>query len=431
MMNFRRWILVIGMPFLLLSFYCRICATEYKVSNGKSIAVYGDKGAFLTTSLNELLYWNDTEQKWTRLMTLIPEIRQMDCLGDGTKLMGTDDAGQAWLWNGSPAPGGSWSDPRPGKTYEWIILDPVTDERRGLIQGLDGVWESWDIPSDPVWNTYIPAGPEGSQRMKTLLLVDTKSPEFHRWQRGDYGYRVALNRSGMTTPFKIFAYTEDPDFVLARIVNPPSPTPWLDTPADTVKDPDLVFPKQISYDEVEQNLWCVDENGWPWHWNNEYQGWELRRDRGEAPYVPPIEEKPTDFDAVKRLLRIQDDFYVRTTYINGDYAPVVIIFKDNMVLHLILGERSRSVIQDLKVYIFEEKERAHKFHNILLLPHERPQKLVRLPQSAGAVGGVGEKFVDSRIRENHYLERLFMANNIIADPRELGVYPAEHRLIRR
>jgi hypothetical protein len=427
-MNLRRWLLGVG--FLLLS-CCRLAGTEFLVSNGQAITAYGDKGAFLITSLRELLYWNDTQQKWLRLMTLIPTgIRQIDCLGDGTKLMGTDGDGTLWGWNGVPTPGGLWTENRPGKKYDWVILDPVSDERRGLIQGLETVWESWDKPVGGDWNSYIPVGPESASRMETLILVDTKSPEFHRWQRGDFGYRVALNQSGQTTPFKIFAYTEDPDRALDRVVNPPSPTPWLDSPADTVKDPDLVLAKQISYDEQEKNLWCVDENGWPWHWNDEFQGWELRRTRGEAPYGPPVEVEDK-YGEIRKLLCAQDDYYVRTTYIEGDYKPLVIIFKDSQIIHFILGEMSKSDIHDIQICIFEARKPQHNFDNILLLPKERPQKLVRLPKSAGSVGGVGEVKLDDRIRENHYLERLLIANGVIASQRDIGVYPAEHRLVRR
>ncbi|MBU1008140.1 hypothetical protein KKA53_03625 [Candidatus Dependentiae bacterium] len=426
-MNFRHVALLAVIPVLLVCFVGNLAGADPQISNGKSIAAYGADGAYLVTESKELYVWSPTLEKWQRAMIMTPEIRQMDSLTDGTKLFGTDDSDNVWMWDGV-SPGGSWSETRPGKTYHWVMYDPVTDESKGLIKALENVWESWDKPSGGGWNNYLPAGPEGSARMATLLLVDTTSTEFHRWQRGDAGYRVSLNRSGQTTPFKIFAYTDNSvaknppfesgtdNYVLERMIDAPTPTPWLD-PGLTVKNPDLVLAKQISYDEDEQNLWCVDENGWPWRWSNEYQGWILSRNRTALPLVE--EDGGLPCCDIARLLRCTDDFYVRTTYIAGDYSPVVIIFKDTMIMHLIVGELSKANMKDVKFYVFEAKAPDHNYHNILRLPKETPQKLVRVD------GNVVRK------RENHYLERLLIENGIVARPEDINLFPAEHRLIRR
>lgn len=428
-MNFKRWAVVIGMPILLFFLSGYVMGANGKISDGKAIAAYGKDGAYLVTESKELYVWNPTYEQWQRAMVATPQIRQMDSLTDGTKLFGTDDSDKVWMWNGM-SPGGAWNETRPGQAYHWVIYDPVTDESKGLIESLEDVWEAWDEPSGGAWNTYLPAGPVDTARMATLLLVDTKSPEFHRWQRGDVGYRVALNREGQSIPFKIFAYTDNDvaknpwfeptdDYVLERMIDPPDPTPYLDPPDNNVTNPDLVLAKQISYDEDEQNLWCVDENGWPWRWSNEYQGWILSRDRSAIPFEDDGVCRLCTPCYFNKLLRCTDDYYVRTTYIEGDYRPVLIIYKDTMIMHLIVGELSRSNMHDLTVYIFDPKKPDHKFHNILRLPKETPQKLVRLN------GNVVRK------RENHYLEQLLIKSNIVARHEDISVLPAEHQLIRR
>ena len=386
----------------------QLFAADSTITNGRAIAAFDSNRAYLITEpdsgMAELYRWDATALYWVIVANQTPPVRQIDCLSDGTKLIGTDDSDIVRKWSEVPGWASPWTDPQSG-SFDWVIIDPVTEETRALIKDDEGAWLSWDVPtpvvSDP-WYTHLPAGSDWSERMKTLWLVDRDVERFERWERGDMNYFVALNRGSGTNPFYIFYYGDDEDQALSRITDPPLLTHNID---------DVVV-SQISYDEQYQNLWCVDNVGTPWQWDNVEQEWIERSARSEDVLEGP-------YSAASNLFREDNDYYVRTTYIQGVYSPVLIVFRDTKIMHLILGELSRSdMSQTIDIIIFEEKERSHDFHNVLLRPRETPQKIVRIDSG-------------KRIRENHYLERLLIDNGIIADEFAISVFPAEHRLLRR
>lgn len=379
-------------------------ATDSFITNGMSILAYGEKQAFLVSNDKRIYSWDSVALKWQLYAIMTPDIRQLDALSDGSRIIATDKNNKVYNWNKVFGFGSAWDNVRNG--YEWVLHDPVTKTIRGKRADWKAVWEEWDKPEPQggdTWNKFLPAGGEGEQKMKQFCFIDNDRKRSHRWERGDVGYSVALNQSGATTPFHIFYFGDEKNVALDRITDPPFPT-------HNIED---VFVKQISYDELYQNLWSVDKDGVPWRWDNVRQEWiksDILGDEGFQPEPPP--------NPVVELLKEQNDFYIRTTYIDGDYTPVIIIFKDTMILHFVLGERSKADFHDARFVIFEKRKPNHKFHTTTLLPKDTPQKIVRID------GG-------KRIRENHYLERLLIANNIIADDKAIGVYPWRHQIIRR
>ena len=68
--------------------------------------------------------------------------------------------------------------------------------------------------------------------------------------------------------------------------------------------------------------------------------------------------------------------------------------------------------------IYDEPESRGLYHNHKLRPSETPQKIVRVDSG-------------KRTRENHYLERLLINENIVSNEEAISVFPSEHRIIRR
>jgi hypothetical protein len=379
------------------------------ITNGQSIAANGSSGAWLIDSDGNVYKFDTTTNKFQLFTISAPNMKQIDSKSNGSNVVGIDSSGIAKIWNGVFGFGSVWSDSRGSTQYDWVLIDPVTQETRGQVTGLGGAWESWDVPTlgvgDP-WNKFLPAGLAGSNKIKDLFLVD-KDAAFTRWERGDTNYFVQLNLEGLSpNPFFIYYYGDDSDAALGRITDPPVLT----------KNIDDVMVSQISYDDEFQNLWCVDSGGSPWQWDNVGQEWIQRNIKGDEGFQLPGDR----YQDVIDLLRIQNDFYIRTRYIDGVHTPRLIIFKDSYIMHLILGERSRSNFDnEIDIVIFEaSKKEKTGFHNILRLPKETPQKKVRIDST-------------NRIRENHYLERLLISRNIIANADAINVFPAQHRIVRR
>jgi len=396
----KRSLLLFIAAFFTFPFFKSLVVADGYVANGQAIAAYGTSGAYLITGENEILKWGGT--RWEIQALTTPQIRQMDCLNDGSSLIGTDNSDHVKRWNGLTDFASHWSNPRGTTAYDWVMIDPITKRKEGLLAGGVDIWDFWGAPAGGgAWNEYLPAGQQGSSKMKDLILVDSKSNFFSRWERGDDSYRVALNRSG-EKPFKIFYYGESPSYALTRMIDPPIGV-----------NPDTVLVKQISYDETEQNLWAIDTENQPWQWDNDQQIWILRNLRGE-------EAACITCCALRALLREQNSFYVRVKYVEGTYKPRILVFKDSQIMHLVLGERSIANFNDIECIIYDEEpdRPTGRFHNLLLKPKKTPQKIIR-------------KDGEARISENHYLERLLLKHNIIADADAIGVYPAEHRIVRR
>jgi hypothetical protein len=378
-----------------------LCSADSLVSNADAIAAYGADGAYLVTATKELLRWNSVSVKWDVIAIINGNnIRQFDSLSDGTRVVGTDTASKARQWNLLIHPASNWSSIRPGETYDWVRIDPITNESMGIPTSMPG-WETWD-PQTPVsWDDYLPAGAPAAQKMKKMIVVDRANGVLHRWERDDIGQLVPLNRSGEASPFNIYYFGDDASAALSRMTAPPLATHNIDD----------VNVKQISYDELEQNLWGIDSDGRPWQWDNTEQQWILRNVRG-----PGLEEEE---HPLAILLRRLDDYYVQTVYIDGVLTPLIIVYTDTKIMHLVVGELSLGDGSAFDYVILGSPPAPERFHNILLRPKETPQKIVRDVD--------GQK----RIRENHYLERLLINNNIVASAAAISVYPAEHRFIRR
>lgn len=392
---------------LLLLLFGWMYGSDSFVTNGRSISAYDTEGAYMVTDDNELMRWESSIKKWELIDPFAPLMRQIDCLTDGTSLLGTDDVDHARLWNSLPWPASTWSSPRGSKEYDWVVIDHIDERRRGLVKGLVKAWESWNGGAPSSWYDHLPTGTIGSQKMNNYWFVDKNVERFKRWERGDQNYYVALNQSGQGTPFNVYCFSDDKEQVIDRITDPPLLTHNIDD----------VMCRQISYDELQQNLWCIDKDGKPWQWDNVEQEWILRDRRKEGESTEE-DDREQDWTPVINLLKEQSEFYIRTMYIDGEYTPYIIIFKDSRVIHFILGENSTASMEDIDIFILEPKQRDHKFHTVLLRPHETPQKIVRVN------GG-------KRIRENHLLERLFIQHNIIARHEDIGVYPAWHHRVRR
>lgn len=402
---------VLGVLGILLLSLSSFCYGDFLITGGNAIAAYGENGAYLINNKNEMFIWNNTIQKWQMYTFQTPDIKQMDLKTTNSDLHGTDDNDKLWKWNHQYGFSSAWSKPKGETEYDWVKLNHSSDAVEGRLQGT-GAWESWDAPSlepgDP-WFKYTPAGWLGSQEMKDHLLVSEKNDKHTRWERGDLSYRVALNQSDCSSPFRIYYFGLKNNEAMDRLYNSPT---YAATP--NVGD---VFVKQISYDEDYQNLWGLDCDGVPWQWDNENQKWIKRDIRTEEGFVPE-EKQPGKFDDITKLLKEQDDYYIHATYIKGDYKPVVLIFKDTYIIRLLVGERSRVTMHDISILVFEEPVRAHKYHHILLRPPQRPQKIVRID------GG-------KRVRENHLLERLMIQHEVVADHREVCFYPHSHIVTRR
>jgi hypothetical protein len=381
------------------------CVADSIVTNARSIAAFGTDRAYMIDAGLYLNRWDPVLLKWVPIAFPTPTIRQMDCTTSGTYLIGTDISSIVRKWSETMGYLSPWSYPRGSEHFDWVKLDSLTYETKGLISGQDGAWKTWDpkspLAGDP-WYQYSPVGPLGEDKADTVLLVDRNSTRYKAWERGDDGYFVALNKSGMSgMPFKIYYYGDDEGYALSRITNPPIGSTNIDT----------VLVKQISYDEVRKNLWCIDIFGSPWQWDNVAQQWILRNVKSDSTIVT------TPYTDLIKLLRTENQFYVRTSYIPGLLKPMLIVLRDTRIMHLILGDLSVEQMTSLDVIILS-KRRNSPFHEILLQPRQTPQKIVRLDNT-------------KRIRENGYLERLLMENGIIASPDAIGVYPATLSVIRR
>lgn len=406
------------MSILLLLVSSQLFGAPSFITDGMAIAAYGTDGAYLITHPNgvygDLYRWNAITEEWVHVANLTPKIRQMDCVKSGDKLTGTDTNKVAKLWSGILGYASPWSSPRGGTKYDWIGLDHVSEETRGLLEGFNG-WETWNKPTlqfGEDWNKYLPTEPCENDRMKNFWLIDRDLAElrYKRWERDDINHLVALNRGGTDNgkPFYIYAFSDDEDFVLSRITDPPINDRGIDT-----HNIDEVVVRQISYDEDHQNMWCVDVDGIPWQWDNVRQEWIKRDVRSEETFI----QEPPAFD-VPQWLKEECRYYVRVNYVEGDYKPILLIFRETHEMHLYLGELSRSDMDSIEIVLCDPPRRDHKFHNIELNPSETPQKIVRID------GG-------KRIRENHHLERLLINNGIIADEDQIGVYPVIQRIVRR
>lgn len=381
------------------------------MTTGQSIAAYNIQGAYLIDGNNDIFRWDPSINKWKRFAVNTPEIKQMDCLNDGKGLFGTDNLGKAQKWNGLYGGASNWTHVKPDSRYDWVLHDHITNDVRGLLKGVDGSWEeieqAAELASDP-WDKQLPLGPAGSQRLRDIFFVSTDLDKYTRWERGDLNYFVTLNRGGGSNPFHIYYYGENSADAFDRILEPGDFTP--------TKNIEEVFVSQISYDEVEKNLWCIDSSGVPWQWHDGQQQWIKRDIVSDEGYVP----EEGNYEELISLLRTQNDFYINALYIKGEYKPRLIVFKDSHILQVVLGEKSSADWSTFIDYvIYEDKrKRDHSFHNLLLKPKETPQKIVRID---------GAK----RISENHYLERLLEEEGIIANPDDIGVYPSNLMIVRR
>ena len=404
-MNRRRNIWGVAVWLLLLS--GGLLASGGYISTAASVAAYGATGGYLITNLNELLKWNETKNQWELSAKFTPDMRQLDCLADGKRLVGTDTANKVRKWNGLDGTLSAWSQPRGAKEYEWVQHEHVTDATKGWLPGFPEIKtiESWDTPSlvpGDSWDKYLPIkAATAADPKKPRILIDKDANGYHRWHEKDIPYLIDRNQQ---SNFYIYYYGADEDEALTRMIDPPTSTHNID---------DIEI-KTISYDEDDSNLWGIGTDGKPYHWDNTGQEWVLRDKRSE--------ELTESQKALQDLLRQEDDYYVRTTYIQGNYRPTLIILKDSLIMHLILGTLGSDVASELIIIIMESaKEKLHDFDNVLWRPRSRPQKIVH-PNSDR---------MKKRIRENHYLERTLRSLNIIVSDDELGAYPSTHRRIRR
>lgn len=408
-MNFR-----IRVLFLMLVSSQLLFSAPSVITGAKAIAAYGSTGAYLITYpdgvYGDLYRWDPGTLLWVQVANLAPQIKQMDSLNNGTKLIGSDTSSHAQLWSGVLGYASPWNPKNPSRQYSWVLHDPVSEESRGQIKGYDALWEYWDkpslTPSDP-WNRYLPTEPSGNDRMRNMWLIDRDlvMSRYKKWERDDIDYFVTLNRGGTdgTKPFYIYAFSDDNQLLMDRITNPPVGDHNIDD----------VLVRQISYDEDNQNLWCIDVDGTPWQWDNVRQEWIMRNGRSEETFV----QIPSN-DNVPQWLREECQYYVRTLYVSGDYKPLLFIFRETHEMLLYLGELSSSDMDNLEIVVCDPPKKDHKFHNIELQPRETPQKIVRID------GG-------SRIQENHHLEMLLQNMGIITSDLQIGVYPDDWAIVRR
>jgi hypothetical protein len=399
---------LVGLIFCLF-FGGTVCADSL-ISNAKSIAAYGSSGAYMLSSLNEMFQWNSTQSKWILVGNIAGNtLRQLDCQNDGTNLVGTDDVNAARKWNELSGLSASFSIEQSGTSFDWVILDPITDATKGKLLGLPG-WRTWNAPSlgggDP-WYEYLPAGPDGTAKMTRQYFVDKTTEGIHRWEREDTSYQVSLNMSGTTTPFNVYYFGPSESTALDRITDPPTATLNIDD----------VNVKQISYDEDNQNLWSIDENNKPWRWDNTVGQWILSDVRGEGQFDGPIADDT--YADVAALLRVQKNFYVRTKYVDGSFRPLLIIFKDTLMMQLVLGLLSIASTDDPEMIILDDPSAPHTpGGHILLQPRIRPIQYIQRGTHAIA-------------REHGDLENLLVRYNIVASSDDVNVYAGRQFIMRR
>jgi hypothetical protein len=362
----------------------------------------------MLTSLNEMYQWNNGLTKWVFVGNISGnKLRQLDCQDDGTNLVGTDDANAARKWNELSGLSASFSIEQSGTQFDWVILDPITDATKGKLLGLPG-WRTWNAPSlgggDP-WYKYLPAGIDGTAKVTPQYIVDKTTSGVHRWEREDTSYQVTINQAGVSgSPFKVHYFGPSESAALGRITTPP------------VGNPETVPVKQISYDEENQNLWCIDSSNQPWRWDNTNQEWILSNVRGEGGFVGPIAEDA--YADITAYLRLHRDFYVRTTFIDGVFRPLLIIFRDTLMMQLVLGTLSVHTTLAPEIIILEDPSASLRSGGpIILQPRIRPKQYLMRD------GG--------RVREDGYVESLLIKYGIIASPDDINVFPASQFIMRR
>ena len=380
-------------------------AADGLISNAVSIAAYGNTGGYLITSLGEMYQWSNSQSKWI-FIGLVSKMRQMDSTSDGTRVYGTTDTNEARKWNMLTGDSAAFDAVQSGKSYDWVVLDPDTDAAKGKLVGLDA-WEQWDEQSGGSnWYTYLPAGISGSAEVEQVKLVDKTGSGISRWDRKDVNYRVTLNRAGTTTPFNIYYFGDSETGVLAAVTDP-------DTAGKNIDDVNVA---QISYDEDNKNLWAIDDSGYPWKWDNTNQEWVLANTRGPGSFEDPI----TDPQLVEAIdyFKTEDDFVVKTQYIDGVYSPVLIIFRNIKTMHLLLGTLSRADFSTVQIIILDGPDpRTQERHNLLLRPSSIPMRYVREDGGRDLV-------------ENDYLETLLVNNGVIASADATSILPSRHLRIR-
>lgn len=383
-----------------------VCADRSVITDGKAIAAFGDDRAYILTESDELYKWDPVALHWVIQANLAPDIKQLDILDSGKRLIGTQVNGIIREWSHVPAIGSAWSTPYgTSPTYTWVIHDPVTEETRGLLADFNFAWKTLETPTleagDP-WYRFMPIGQDNDDAMESIWLIDKDPDRFKKWERGDINYFVTLNQSTGEGPFNIYYYGANEDHALARVTEPVH----IDSNADDVKI------KQISYSSDVRNLWCVATNGTPWRWDNEEQMWILSNARSDQWF-----EGEVDYGPLTYLLCRTDDYRVQTVYIDGEFRPLLIVFSDNQTMRLIIGNSAREdMFEDFEYFILEDRP-DNGFDHVYLGEELNRKQVVRTN---------GRRAV----RENSPLENALLQKGIIANLDE-NYIASGNRLIRR
>ena len=409
----------IGLSLLLLLSSDMIFGARPVLDNAAAIVAFGTRKAYVIAEgpvggQAQLFEWSVGSNEWVRISNASLAIVQGDCFSDGSSLIGRDGNDRVAKCVSFPT---GWTYTRDPKTYDWVLYDPATKETRGLLPGDNDLWESWDertLEEGDAWYKYLPAGPDDIEKMSKVWFLDKDDQRFTRWERGDVGYYVTMNRRGgdpTAEPFYIYYYGDDENLLLDRTTyrsadgfNEFDPDDW---------EYDNVVIKQFSHDEENRNLWCIDERGIPWRWDNPTKDWI------ESKY---IREEPDDLDLsfFNRKVTV-----VTAVVIEGDDPATVYAFGPGDGVTLVVGESTLlgGGCTSLRFVIYYDSlnnEPEHNFHHTLVNNNDFKERVIRKNFE-------GDTFVEDR-----RLEACLVQLGAFANGRMSAILPrSDDEIVRR